>query len=326
MSWFRSALAGFLIAVAFAFAPTLSEAAPADLHLVARIELPGIRGRLDHLAYAPDTNLLFVAGLGANTVQIVHLAASHAAAQLPASEPQGVVYSAALHRLYVANGEAGTVEAFEGSTRVATARDLPDADNVRLDAGSGVLYVGYGHALAALDLHSLAVAQRFPLPGHPEAFELSGSRIFVNVPTAAAVVVLDRKTGTTVHTWTIAPADANFPMAVDASAHRLFVATRRPTELLVLDSESGRRIADLPICADADDLILDPGGRLYAICGDGHIHVIRASGPERYQVEQSIATAPGARTGLLVPELGRLFVAAPARDGRGAAVLVLETR
>lgn len=318
------AILRLVLAMVGALSMAAATSAPGELRLVARIEMPGVQGRLDHLAYAPGENLLFVAGLGADRVQVIDLATSRATQRLPASEPQGVAYSVALHRVYVANGHAGTVEAFEGSARVAVARDLPDADNLRLDERSRLLYVGYGRALAALDLRTLAVTRRFALPGHPEAFELSAGRVYVNVPTARAVVVLDPEPGTKTVTWSVAPAAANFPMALDVSTHRLFVATRQPAGLLVFDIDGGRRVAELPICADADDLLPGSAGQLYAICGDGHVHVIRASAPDRYEVDQRLATADGARTGLFVPALRRLFVAAPARGNGPAEVLIYQ--
>lgn len=315
------AIVRLVAAMAFTLAAA-SVAAEGELHLERRIEMPGVAGRLDHLAYAPDANLLFVAALGADSVQVIDLAATRPAARLGASKPQGLAYSVALHRVYVANGGAGTVAAYEGSTRVAVARKLPDADNLRLDERSGLLYVGYGSALAALDVRTLAVTRRSALPGHPEAFELSGDRVYVNVPAARAVVVLDRNTGATAATWPIAPAAANFPMAADAAARRLFVATREPPGVLVLDMESGRQVARLQTCADADDLLRDGEDRIHAVCGDGHVDVIHARPPDRFEVSQHVATADGARTGLFVPALRRLFVAAPARQGRQAAILV----
>jgi hypothetical protein len=63
---------------------------------------------------------------------------------------------------------------------------------------------------------------------------------------------------------------------------------------------------------------------VFAICGDGHVDVIRASAPDHYEVSQRVATADGARTGLFVPALRRLFVAAPARGDRQAAVLIYD--
>ncbi|WP_427911459.1 YncE family protein [Ramlibacter sp. MMS24-I3-19] len=318
------AILRLVLAMVVALDATLAAAAPGDLHLVARVDMPGVEGRLDHLAFAQRDNLLFVAGLGADTVQVIDVGSSRPVAQLPASEPQGLAFSAALHRVYVANGHAGTVEAFEGSTRVAIARNLPDADNLRLDDRSGLLYVGYGRAIAALDVRTLAVARRFALPGHPEAFEVSGDRVYVNVPAARAVIVLEQEAGTTARTWHVAPAGGNFPMAIDPAARRLFIATRQPAGVLVFDMDSGQRVAELQTCSDADDLFLGGKDQVLAICGDGHVDVIRAGAPNHYEVSRRLATAVGARTGLFVAASRRLFVAAPAREGRQAAVLVYD--
>ena len=73
----------------------------------------------------------------------------------------------------------------------------PKADNVRLDAANGKIYVGYGHALAAIDAKSGKLLERIELAGHPESFQLepSGTRIFVNVPSAAQIAVVDRSKG-----------------------------------------------------------------------------------------------------------------------------------
>jgi hypothetical protein len=48
------------------------------------------------------------------------------------------------------------------------------------------------------------------------------------------------------------------------------IATRRPALLLAYDTESGKRVAELAICGDADDLFFEGTRRqLYAVCGDG---------------------------------------------------------
>ena len=153
------------------------------------------------------------------------------------------------------------------------------------------------------------------LSGHPESFQLeaNGTRIFVNVPDANHVAVVDRVKRAVVATWPIGDAEANFAMALDEPGRRLFVATRLPSLLLVYDIDSGRVIAQLPIGKDADDLFFDAARkRLYVICGEGRIDVVRQVDPDHYSIEASVGTAPRARTGLFVPEDGRLYVAAPA--------------
>jgi hypothetical protein len=111
-------------------------------------------------------------------------------------------------------------------------------------------------------------------------------------------------------------ASGNFAMALDGSSHRLFVATRRPALLLTYDTESGKRVGELAICGNADDLFFDSRRRqLYAVCGEGRVEVIQQRDADHYAVIERVPTSSGARTGLFVPRLSTLFVAVPARAG-----------
>jgi hypothetical protein len=299
----------------------------AALREVGRIELPGVGGRIDHLAVDLEGQRLFVAALGADEVEVVDLRAGRRVARLEGlREPQGVVYLPSIRRLFVAAGESGEVVAFDGDKRVATATGLPDADNLRWLASTGRLVVGYGHGLAMLDPTTLAVVERIALPGHPEAFELAGHgpEIYVNVPDVGRVVVVDRRTGKTTAEWRVEPEAANFPMALDETAHRLYVGTRRPARLLVYDTASGQRLSQAPLCGDVDDLFMDPArARLLAVCGEGEVDAWATAAGTLGEPMQRIATAAGARTGLFVPSTGTLFVAAPAHGTRAGTLLVL---
>jgi hypothetical protein len=180
--------------------------------------------------------------------------------------------------------------------------------------------------LAVLDPATLAIVERIPLPGHPEAFELAehGQQILVNVPDVGRVVVIDRTKAKRILEWAIEPEAANFPMALDEAAHRLYVGTRRPAKLLAIDTSTGQRIATAPLCGDVDDVFLDTArARVVAVCGEGEVDEFSTrdfmgSGG----VVQRTATAAGARTGLFVPSAKSLFVAVPARGSRPAQIRV----
>ena len=300
--------------------------ASAAVSFVGRIELPDTQGRLDHLAIDEDHGLLSVAALGANAVDTIDLKANKRVSHLKGLRgPQGLMYVPSPQRLWVANGDGGNVELFLGDRREGEVAGLPDADNLRLDVQAHRLYIGYGSALAVMDTNAIRVLDRIALPGHPEAFELSahGPEVYVNVPTAGAVVVVDRRTGKMTAKWDVAPASRNFPMALDESKRRLFIATRSPAALEVFDTSSGRRVAQLALCGDADDLFVDGERRaLYAVCGEGHVAVVSLPEGDHSDVIQRIETSPGARTGLFVPAMRTLFVAAPSHGGRPAAVLI----
>jgi hypothetical protein len=116
-------------------------------------------------------------------------------------------------------------------------------------------------------------------------------------------------------------------MALDDTHKRLFVGCRLPAKLVVLDTTSGRIVASLSTIGDADDIFYDAGRRVvYVIGGEGAVEVFRQRDPDHYEPDGRIATAPGARTGLFVPALNRLFVAVPHRGLQSARVLVYEVK
>jgi len=119
---------------------------------------------------------------------------------------------------------------------------------------------------------------------------------------------------------------ANFPMALDAGRQRLFVGTRRPAALLVYDTETGKRIASVPIGGDVDDLFFDAErNRVYAVCGEGVITVVQQDA-DRYTAIGQARTAPGARTGLFVAPRRTLYVAVPAQGARSAEIRIFNVR
>ena len=154
------------------------------------------------------------------------------------------------------------------------------------------------------------------MDAHPESFQLEtkGKRIFVNVPGAGHIAVVDREKGTLIGKFALKEASANFPMALDEADHRLFVGCRRPATLLVLDTETGRTVTALDIVGDTDDVFYDAANkRIYVSGGAGGITVISQKNADMYDVSGQVATAPGARTSFFVPETGTLYVAVPRR-------------
>jgi len=223
------------------------------------------------------------------------------------------------------------VVAFEGPSfrLLATIPALDDADNLRIDTVTNQLYVGYGGG--ALDLIDPTTMKRLgdiKLPGHPESFRLEqvGPRVYVNVPRTREVLVVDRQKRTITSRMPLGGGAKNYPMFLDEGHRRLFVRIRASARLLVFDTQSGKRLADVPCVGDTDDLFYDSErDRVYVIGGEGFVDVFDVSAQDRPVRLARLPTAPGARTGLWSPELKQLFVAAPHRDGPAAAIHVYET-
>ena len=302
------------------------------LGLVQTIPLPDVRGRIDHMDIDLDGERLFVAALGNDSLEVIDLRAGKRSMRVEhLAEPQGVVYVPEAKRLFVANGRSGRIDVFAGPDLASAghADGLDDADNLRYDARSGHVYSGYASAIAVIDVTTAKRLGNIKLAGHPESFQLEGSgpRMFVNVPSAGQIAVVDRDAGTVGATWALAGAKANFPLALDEAERRLFVATRRPAALLVYDIDNGRQIASVPIGGDADDLFYDAKRkRVYAICGQGVIDVVQQRDADHYLPAARVTTAPGARTGLFAASRDTLYVAVPARDASIAEIRVYAVR
>jgi len=112
-------------------------------------------------------------------------------------------------------------------------------------------------------------------------------------------------------------------MALDENGKRLFAGCRLPARLVVLDTSSGRIVTTLPTVGDTDDVFYDAARRLiYVIGGEGSVEVLWQRDPDHYDRVERITTAPGARTGFLSQNSGRLYVAVPHRGSQAAKVLV----
>ncbi len=166
---------------------------------VETIPLDGVKGRIDHFGLDAKGKRLFVAALGNDTVEVVDLAAGKVTQHIRnLSAPQGIGFAPESNRLAVANDQDGSCRLYDGTSlqQTATIELKDDADNVRYDAVSRRFWVGYGDAgLAAIDPQSGKQVADVKLDAHPESFQLEtkGKRIFVNVPNAGYVAVVDRE-------------------------------------------------------------------------------------------------------------------------------------
>jgi hypothetical protein len=319
----------FVVATMLAFCcNTYAESSGQSSNLLTQVEtipLDGVEGRIDHFGLDAKGKRLFVAALGNDTVEVVDLAAGKVTKHIRnLSTPQGVGFAPESNRLAVANDQDGSCRLYDGTSlqQTATIELKDDADNVRYDAVSRRFWVGYGDGgLAAIDPESGKQVADVKLDAHPESFQLEtkGKRIFVNVPNAGYVAVVDPETGTVIEKFPLKEAAANFPTALDEANHRLFIGCRDPAKLLVLDMETGKTVTTVDIVGDTDDVFYDAANkRIYVSGGKGRVTVISQTNADIYNVVGQVTTAPGARTSFFVPETRTLYVAVPHRGQQKA--------
>ena len=313
------------------------------LSLKTHIALPNVDGRMDHLSVDIRGQRLFSSALGNNTVEVIDVQSGKRVRTLTGlAEPQGLFYDPLANRLYAANGIDGATKIFDGTTfqLLDTVKFSDDADNIRYDARSQGVIVGYGGgkglrgrplgagALGILD-PSGKLIREIVVDAHPESFQLekTGTRVFVNVPDKQEVQVADFGKGTILARWSTTVAKTCFPMALDEAHHRLFIGCRAPARLLVVDTENGQTVASPEIVGDTDDLFYDPArSRIYVIGGQGFIDVLQQKDPDRYERIARYATPAGTRTGLFVPEWGKLFAAVPHRGEQSSEIVEFDAK
>jgi hypothetical protein len=322
----RTPIAVFLIGLLVGSIATRAEEA---LSLEGKIALPGVAGRIDHMAIDLARKRLLVAALGNGSLDVVDLASGHRIKQIAGlPEPQGVAYAQKPDLVVVASAGDGSVRFFRGDD-LAPAGNVAlgsDADNVRIDPGTGYLLVGYGSGgLAIIDPEKRSKIGDIRLPAHPESFQLDAAagRVYVNVPDADQIAVVDLAAERQVASWRVPGLRANFPLAIDGSGTAVATVFRHPAKLVLLDAKTGAATQQLETCGDADDVFFDAKRRrIYVSCGAGAVDVFQGEAVG-YRPLASVETSTGARTSVFVPDLDRLYVAARAGLlGSDAAILV----
>jgi hypothetical protein len=273
---------------------------PPPLTLRTRIPLPGVYGRMDHYGWDSKRGILIVSALGNDTVEIVDSwKRVHSITGL--EHPQAAVYVPGVDRIAVSS-QSGKLRFYNAETYalIKTLNFGPnaDTDNMRYDAATKRIYVGYGRgargALAIVDPSDMEMLQEFGLGSHPESFQLEkdGPRIFVNLPDQESIGVIDRTTGA-VTKWKIAGHGNTHAMAIDEANHRLFTAALQPGQFTVVDSDSGAVIARLPCVLGVDDLWFDAGRKRIYAPGSGAIDVFQEIDADHYTLVAHIPVGVG---------------------------------
>jgi hypothetical protein len=308
------------------------------MRLVQTITLPAtVKGNFDHFAIDLKRNRLFATPEDFKAVLVFDLEQGNLIHQIDGIErPHAVLYRADTDTIYVTDGGDGSVKIYDAASyklinRIAL---LKDADSIGFDPSTKFLYVDNGGGdihqtysmFSTVDTISNKKIADLRIDGDTlEAMALDSyrPRIYINDKAKNEVVVVDRWKKMIIARWPVTLGKDNVTMAIDEQRQRLFVGCR-DGKLVVLDSNTGKELQALPITPGVDDSIYDPKSkRLYAI-GGGSIDIYDQFGIDKYVSRGSIATDSKAKTGRLVPELNRLFVAAPQDGTKNARVLIFE--
>jgi DNA-binding beta-propeller fold protein YncE len=120
--------------------------------------------------------------------------------------------------------------------------------------------------------------------------------IFVNLEDIHEIVSFDAKTLTVKNRWKIAPGEEPTGLAIDTKTKRLFSVCHNGW-MMVVDSEKGNTVAQVPIGKRVDGVVFDPKSkRAFSSNGEGTITVVQEVSANEFKVVETIKTEVGART------------------------------
>jgi DNA-binding beta-propeller fold protein YncE len=298
--------------------------------------MPGVQNHFDHLTPDLKNNRIFVVPEDNKSVEVYDIRSGKFVHSIKGiGVGHSVLYRPDVDRIFVTDGTEGALQIFNGTTyaHLKTVKLLADADATGYDPVTHYLYIANGGLDAKLNYGLLSIVDTntgervgdIKIDSNRlEAMvvEKSGPRLFLNATEKNAIAVIDRTKQAVVAMWTATGCHVNAGVAMDEAHHRLFVACR-DGNLVVMDSDTGKALQTLPISTGVDDLVYDPPSqRIYVACGEGFVNVYHQVDADHYQSIGKIPTGPLGKTGLLVPELKKYFVAVPPHGAAAAEVLV----
>jgi sugar lactone lactonase YvrE len=331
----------FLVAAFLLSAQVVAAQNAEPLKLAAKYEMPAsVKGRFDHLGIDAAGNRLFVVAEEAKEVLVFDLATGKFIRDIKVEHPHAVLYREDLNRIYITDEGKGVLNIYDGKTYepVKTVALKVDADSFGYDPATKYLYIDNGGdnahekftMLSVVDTTAGTKLADIKIDGdtlEAMALEKSGDRLFLNNPAKNEVEVIDRKANKLVTSWPVKLGKSNATMALDESVHRLFVGCRSGA-IVVFDSQTGKELQALPVGKGVDDLMFDPASkRIYAASGGtGAVDVYKETDPDHYQSLGHVPSGPGAKTGLFVPQLNRIFIPVPPRGTTPGEVYVYQVQ
>ncbi|HVN75556.1 MAG TPA: hypothetical protein VMT19_04510 [Thermoanaerobaculaceae bacterium] len=295
----RTRLVLTLLAVLVPLAAT-ARAGAAGFHVARTIAIGG-DGGWDYLTADAAAHRLYVSH--ATLVNVVDTETGALVGQIPDTQGvHGIALAPELGRGFVSDGRANTVTVFDLKTLAVLATvkvtgENPDA--ICYDAPTRRVFTFNGRTsnATAIDAATSQVVGTVTLPGKPEFAVSDGKgRMFVNIEDKSLIVALDPKSLAVVATWPIAPCEEPSGLAIDREHRRLFTVGHNKL-MAVVDADSGKVIAALPIGAGVDGAAFDAAeGLAFSSNGEGTLTVVHEDTPEKFTVVATVPTRRGART------------------------------
>jgi DNA-binding beta-propeller fold protein YncE len=293
-----------LIALALIAAPALtaqSTTAQSGPYKILSTQKLGGDGGWDYLAADASTRQLFVARSGATgSLHVYNLDTLAPTGEVPTGSAHGAAIDDATHHGF-ATGSPVTMFDTKTLKVIKTIDTGGKPDGYLDDPAAHRVYI-LSHAepnVIALDAETGNIVGTLNLGGEPEQSALDGhGHLFLDVEDKDRIAVVDTATLKLTGNYDISSVSGGCAgLTIDATHGILFAACRDKSNMVILRSSDGKILTTLPIGVGCDGAVFNPATQeVFSTQGDGTLTVIKEASPTSFSVEQTLNTAPGART------------------------------
>ena len=308
----RNMLAGFLIAMASS--ALCGSAAAQGTWAVENTFHIGGEGGMDYITLDAKNHRLYVPR--STHTMVIDADTGKTLGDIPGQKHNhGVALVPEAGRGFISDGE-GAVVIFDLKTNavLGTLKARPDADGIIFDKASGLVLVVSGDDGVLMtikpdvDPKTGSIDAPIDLGGKPEFLAADGAgKVYINLEDKDQVAVVDLKARKVLAHWPVAPGGSPVGLSIDTEKHRLFIGCRKPQKLIVMSTDDGKVLGDLPITAGVDATKFD-GHQAFASCRDGKLQVAGETAPGKFEIQQTVTTPVGAKTMDVDPETHKAYL------------------
>ncbi len=316
-------------ALSFTLLAVAAQAQAVDYKVATRYAVGGTGG-WDYPSLDAQAHRLYVAR--GDHVQIIDTTTGKEVATIADTQGvHGVALAPELGRGYISCGKANAVKVFDLKTNAVIANvpagEVPDAIMYEPKSQRVFAFNGRSHDASVIDARTNQPVATIALGGKPEFAHDDGKGVvFVNIEDKAELVAIDAKTAKVKAHHKLPQCEEPTGLAIDVK-HRRSFSTCGNKNLVVLDLDSGKHIADVAIGDGSDGAEFDAASQtIFSANGEGTLSVIHEVDANHYTAQPALATQKSARTLVLDETTHRLYLPAAefgppdAEHKRGAMV------
>jgi len=286
-------------------------AATTDYHVLKKLPLGG-EGGWDALTVDSSAERLYISR--GTHVMVVDLATDKLVGDIPDTlGVHGIAVAPDLHRGFISNGKSNTVTIFDLKTLqvLGQVKTGTNPDAILYDPLTKNVFVFNGRSNDATVLNGASglMVGTIQLGGKPEfAVTDNKGKVFVNLEDTSEVVEMDSMKLTVTRRFSLKPCEEPTGIAFDQEHKRIFSACHNKM-MTILDAETGKMIATVPIGEGVDGCDFDQGmGLAFSSNGEGSLTIIQETSPGKFEVAQTVPTQYGARTMALDPKAHYIYL------------------